>query len=97
MLEEYDYVLKNVEMINEEKYTLISELKGLGIEVIESDSNTIMSKTTFDEEVIENLFLNNVSVITLYDESNKIHFRIAVQDRKSNEMFIKRLKEVLNK
>lgn len=95
MLENYDYVLKNVEMISAEKNKLITELKKLGIDVIQSDSNTIMSKTIIDEDLIDELFCENVSVIKVYDEFNKIHFRIAIQDKKSNQKFIKILKKVI--
>ena len=63
--------------------------------IVAADSNTIMSKTIIDEDLIDELFCENVSVIKVYDEFNKIHFRIAVQDKKSNQKFIKILKKVI--
>ncbi len=96
MMENYSYVLKNIKLINEEKCKLISELKKLDVEVIKSDSNTIMSKTTFSQKVFDDLLLNDVSIVTIFDEYNKIHFRIAVQDEKTNKIFIEKLKYVLS-
>lgn len=95
MLNNYDYVLKNIEMIKDEKIKLNTSLENLGIKTISSDSNTIMSETTFDEQLIEELFNNDISVIKIYDEFNKIHFRIAVQDKISNKKFIDKLKNIM--
>ena len=97
MLENYDYVLKNVELINKEKNKIIFQLEKMGIETIKSDSNTIMSKTNIDEQLINELFNNDVSVIKVYDEDNKIHFRIAVQNIEINEIFIEKLKNIKNR
>lgn len=97
MIQKYNYVLKNVKKINKEKQKLILELQKLGVELIESDSNTIMTKTTFDKELIKKIFLCNITVIPIYDEYNKIHFRIAVQNKKINKIFVKKLKKVLKK
>lgn len=93
MLDNYDYVLKNVELINKEKNRIIFQLEKMGIQTIKSDSNTIMSKTIFDEQLINELFNDDISLIKVYDESNKIHFRIAVQDIESNDIFIEKLKK----
>ena len=95
MLDNYYYVLKNVNMINKEKNKLINNLKKIGIDAIHSDSNTIMSKTIIEEKLIEKLFYENVSVIKVYDEFNNVHFRIAVQDIKSNNIFLKKIYKII--
>lgn len=95
MLDNYDYVTKNIELINKEKKNLISQLERVGIEVIESDSNTIMSKTIISEQVIDKLFDDDVSLIKVYDINNKIHFRIAVQEIKTNREFICRIRKII--
>lgn len=95
MLDNYDYVTKNIELINKEKKNLISQLERVGIEVIESDSNTIMSKTIISEQVIDKLFDEDLSLIKVYDVNNKIHFRIAVQEIKTNREFICRIRKII--
>lgn len=95
MLENYDYVSKNVELINKEKNDMIIELKKIGIDTIHSDSNTIMSKTIIDEQLIKELFKENISLIKVYDEYNKIHFRVAVQSVELNKIFIKKMQKIL--
>lgn len=94
MLDNYEYVLKNIELINKEKNKIINQLEKMGIETIKSDSNTIMSKTIIDEQLIKELFNEDVSLIKVYDEEAKIHFRIAVQDIELNDIFIKKIKEL---
>lgn len=95
MLENYDYVLKNVELINTEKNKIICKLKKMGIETIKSDSNTIMSKTIINEHLIDELFKENISLIKVYDEFNKLHFRIAVQDTKLNDIFLEKIEKII--
>lgn len=97
MLDNFECVLKNIELINQEKLKIISELKKINILTIDSDSNTIMTKSLIDNYLFDELFQNDISLIKVYDESNNIHFRIAVQDAESNEMFIKRLKLILKR
>ena len=94
MLDNYEYVLKNIELINKERNKIIKQLEKMGIETIKSDSNTIMSKTIIDEQLIKELFNEDVSLIKVYDEEDKIHFRIAVQDIVLNDIFIKKIKEI---
>ena len=94
MLDNYDYVTKNIDLINKEKNKIIKQLEKIGVETIKSDSNTIMSKTIIDERLINELFNKDVSLIKVYDEDNKIHFRIAVQDIESNNLFIEKIKEI---
>ena len=83
-------------MTKKEKKNLISQLERVGIEVIESDSNTIMSKTIISEQVIDKLFDEDLSLIKVYDVNNKIHFRIAVQEIKTNREFICRIRKIIN-
>lgn len=89
-----NYYLKNSKIINREKNYLCNKLELMGIDVISSNSNTIMTKTVFDLKFINRLEKNDVSVIPIVDENNKIHIRIAVQDRITNRKFLKIMKKV---
>lgn len=73
---------------------MCNQLELMGIEVISSDSNTIMTKTVFDLKFINRLEENDVSVVLIVDEYNKIHIRIAVQDRITNRKFLKIMKKL---
>lgn len=97
MLKNYDYVKKNVELINKEKNKIINQLKKFGIETIKSDSNTIMSKTIIGEKLVNELFDEDVSLIKVYDEAYNIHFRIAVQDVESNDIFVEKIRKIKSK
>ena len=90
-------VKKNIEHILNEKKKILKELKKIGIDCINSNSNTIMTKTTFDENFMKNLINNHISVVPIYDEENKIHIRIAIQTKETNEKFISILKTIYKK
>ena len=95
MLENYEYVVKNIELINKEKNSMMKQLEEIGIHTIASDSNTIMSKTIVEDQLVDKLFEEDISLIKVYDEENRIHFRIAVQDKKSNKDFIRKIKKII--
>ena len=88
-------ISKNVSAITNERKKIEKELKKLKIDLIKSDSNIIMTKTTFDNSFIEMLKENDISVVPVYDEYNKLHIRIAIQDKKTNEIFINKMKEII--
>lgn len=90
-------VINNIERINTERSKLINELKKLGIMCLKSSSNILMTKTTFDNEFFETLEKNEISVVKIYDESNRLHMRIAVQNLEINEKFIENISKILNK
>lgn len=96
MLEKSNKYMKiNVDEILKEKEKLSNELKKIGIETLESYSNTIFTKTYFDSRFLDVLDKNNVSVVPVYDKNNNLHIRIAVQDKKTNIEFIKKIKQIL--
>lgn len=88
-------VYNNIKYILEEKKKIIKELRTIGIECINSQSNTLMTKTTFNKNFIKKLTNNHVSVVPVYDEQNKIHIRIAIQDKETNKKFILILKKII--
>lgn len=88
-------IRQNIIEINKEKRKLIKQLQKLGVECIPSKSNTIMTKTFFDNEFLNLMEINNVSIVPIYDELNKIHLRIAIQDSKTNEQFINVIKNII--
>lgn len=91
-----DYYLKNVELIKKERAYLKRELEKLNIKTIESKSNTLMTETTFDEDFMIKLANNDISVVPIIDEKNRLHMRIAVQDKKTNRKFIHNLNNCLD-
>lgn len=90
-----NYYLKNVVLIKKEREYLKKELEKLDIKTIESNSNTLMTETTFDENFMTELSNNDISVVPVFDEKNKLHIRIAVQDKKTNKKFIYNFKKCL--
>lgn len=82
-------IKKNIDVIKCEKEKIIKKLNEIGIECIKSDSNIIMTKTIFNSAYIDKLNEEDVSVVLVYDEKNNIHLRIAVQDKCTNDKFIK--------
>lgn len=96
ILKNYTNVFKdNVRMILSEKKFLIKELNKLGIECLESFSNTLMTKTTFSDEFFRELKEKSVSVVPVTDEKGGKHFRIAVQKPDTNKKFIDIIKDIL--
>ena len=81
------------EVLNEKRY-LLNKLSEIGIECIESYSNTLMSVTTFSESFFDKLNEKEISVVPVKDEYGKKHIRIAVQHPKTNREFIRLLSEI---
>ena len=76
---------------------MIKKLNELGIKTIKTDSNIIMTKTTFSRKEIEIIEDNDISLVNVLDINNKLHLRIAIQDEKTNREFISILKKIINK
>ena len=89
-------VRDNIKLIIEERKLIKQKLIDYGIELIDSYSNIVMTKTTFPATFISKLESNDVSVVPIYDENNELHFRIAVQDHKTNMKFINALEKTLS-
>lgn len=89
------FMKKNIEKINAEKEYLDSELRKIGINCLQSFSNTLFTKTIFDISFIDKLSENDISVVSVYDKDKNLHIRIAVQDRKTNDLFLKKVKQIL--
>lgn len=96
MLKTSDKHMKNnVKKILEEKEKMTQELENIGIKVLESYTNTIFTKTYFDQKFLQELEKNNISVVPIYDEKKQLHIRIAIQDETTNKQFITKLKKIL--
>lgn len=89
------YMKQNINQIIKEKVKMVNRLEEMGIYVVESYSNTIFTKTIFDNKFMKKLEKNNISVVPIYDRNNNLHIRIAIQDRDTNSMFIKKLNEIM--
>lgn len=90
------HMKQNVNQILKEKYRMTTELQKMGISIVESYSNTIFTKTFFDTKFIEELEKNNISIVPIYDRNNNLHIRIAIQDKNTNTMFLKKINEILS-
>lgn len=88
---------KNVKIIKNEREKLQKELEKLGIEFYESKSNILFTKTKLNSNILNELHKNDISVVNTYDKEKIPHIRIAVQDRKTNDIFIEKFKEIFNK
>ncbi len=95
MMKEEILVSNNVEMVIKERERIIEQLGRMGIECLPSSSNIIMTKTYFPKKFIKYLEDNNVTVVKVYDELKHTHLRIAVQDRNTNKIFIKKMMEAI--
>ena len=92
---EYHNMSENVSNIVSERSNLEKKLKELGIDVIKSNSNILMTRTIFKNNFIYALNKNDISVVPIYDENNKLHIRIAIQDKNTNNLFIKKIKKIM--
>ena len=79
-------VMKNIKKVVTEREKLRRELKLLGIECTDSSSNILFTKTIFPLK-------DNISVLEVFDENDKEHYRIAIQEEDINNKFINELKK----
>lgn len=91
-----NYYQKNVEKVNKEIKYLKNNLSNIGIETLDTYSNTIFTTTVFNSKFIEILELNDISVVPIIDQCDKLHLRIACQTHKINKDFIEKLKQIKN-
>lgn len=89
------YMKENINRIQKEKTEMINHLEKMGIYTVESYSNTVFTKTVFDNKFIKELEKNSISVVPTYDRNNNLHIRIAIQDSETNSIFIKKLNEIM--
>lgn len=89
-------ITNNIKSITKEKKVIIKKLDKIGIKCILSDSNTIMTDSVFKNEFLKLLEQNNISVVPVYDENNKLHIRIAIQDEITNKKFVDILVKIMN-
>ena len=84
---------QNIKKINKEKDKIINGLNKISF--LESSSNLLMTRSTFNKKIIDKLEKHNVSLVYVFDENNKLHLRIAIQEEKTNDEFIYVMKEVI--
>ena len=89
-------ITNNIKSITKEKKVIIKKLDKIGIKCILSDSNTIMTDSVFKNEFLKLLEQNNISVVPVYDENNKLHIRIAIQDEITNKKFVDILVKIMS-
>lgn len=85
---EQDNIRINIERIISEREKIINQLEKINIKCIKSNSNTIMTITTFDDKFMKELTNRQVSVVPIKDEYNLTHIRIAIQDPSTNKKFL---------
>lgn len=81
---------KNVLETNKERIKIEKILIEKGIELYNSSSNIILTKNQpkWFKEYINN---NDISLLEVKDNENNIHYRIAVQDKATNQLFIEKI------
>ena len=77
-------VTDNINKVIEERERIKKELLKKGIECLDSDSNVLLTKKSFP-------LPDSISLVKVKDEENELHYRIAIQDEKTNDLFIKEL------
>ena len=88
-------IINNIKAISKEKKIIVKKLEKIGIKCISNDSNTIMTESVFKNEFLKLLEQNDVSVVPVYDENNKLHIRIAIQDEITNKKFLDILLKIM--
>lgn len=95
-LKEKQYLKKTMEIIKEERQYLYNGIVSLGFKVFKPSANYIMFKTNF--EIIDKLKENHILIRDCrnYINLTKGFYRIAVKERKENEILLNVLKGILN-
>lgn len=86
----------NVKKIKKEINYLKKELNNVKIKTLNTFSNTLFTETIFEEEFIKVLNQHDISLVPVWDQNSKLHFRIACQEHKINKLFIDELKRIGN-
>lgn len=88
---------KNIEKIIKERIFLETQFKKLHIPYIKSDSNILMSTEYYSESFFKALEKEGVYVVPVNMQNGKTCFRVAVQDHKTNQIFIEKIQKVLGR
>lgn len=85
-------ITENINEIISEKNKIIDALKSINIKTYNSKSNVILTINTPDilDKIIKE---NNISLLKIYDQNKKYHYRIAIQNKEINKKFIEALGE----
>lgn len=86
---------KNIRLIIKEREKIQEALKNFGVEFYNSKSNILFSKNELNNEVLNKFNESNLSLMWAKDQYGENHFRIAVQDKRTNKIFVKKCKEIL--
>ncbi len=84
----------NIEKVIKEREWLRESLKKIGIEMIRSNSNILMSRDVYSDDFYAQLLKEGIGVVLVPNKNNQMHFRIAVQNETTNKKFILKMKEV---
>lgn len=88
---------ENARLIINERKKIEKNLRKLGLDFYPSESNILFSKSEINDNIIEEFNRNGISVMFVKDEREELHFRIAVQDKKTNRIFINKCKKIFKK
>lgn len=96
ILGETDYVHRALELIRAEREFLTGELRGLGIEVLDSDTSFLLLKGPCD--LYEELLAREILIRDCSDFEGLSggYYRIAVKSRQDNEKFIRIVREIMH-
>ena len=84
---------ENIQKVILERDFLRIKLKEIGISMLPSFSNTLMSLDSYPISFYEGLNKKGVSVVLVPDPDNNTHFRIAIQKPPINQLFFNKVKE----
>ena len=86
---------RNIRKIIKERERIEKRLSKTGLEFYKSCSNILFSKSKLNTNIKQRFEQQGVSAMFVNDEYGRQHFRIAIQDRKTNDKFIKKIESIL--
>jgi histidinol-phosphate aminotransferase len=95
-LEDKDFVRNSIKINREGKAYLYKQFKDLGLDFIETQANFILVKVGDGKDVFEKLLREGV-IVRFLGPSLKEYIRVSIGTQKENEIFIEKLKKLLNK
>ena len=95
-LDDTKHIEKTCQITNEGKAYLYTELSGLGLEYVESDTNFIMVKVESADSVFDALLKKGVIVRSLTSYGLDEYIRVTVGDQGQNKTFVEALKQVVS-
>jgi histidinol-phosphate aminotransferase len=87
-------VTENIKATNQQRTFLQGELSHCGFDTTESQSACFMTTGQFGEPFFNKLQKQGISVVKIDGTDGKFHFRVAVQDKETNQKFVDAMQRI---